>query len=633
MKKAIIIIGLLIIGCVSEKIKEVDYCKVHPDAPECKLPDDPCSLYPDLYFYCINLPPEEFCKKYPEVEICKGVTPNYPPVITLTVSSPCGQYGDVITLDASQSKDPDGDTLTFSWEILSGSGNFVFPLTSVVNFRFSDKEEDVMIRLKANDGRGGESEKTINFISLGDAVFVDKNGNDENSGRFNEPVSSIAMAFNKAYSRGITEIKILEGTYEGGIDIQKGGISIKGGYYRLPDGCIRRDFENYYTVITSPITTSPSYVFKLTSQVAALVSFDGIYLEGASCPVSNCEVFAISANGAYGVEIRNSYIYGGDGPRVRAIYAYAVTTFSLIKSRVYGGNSSTIVNWGSSPPLIPRRGGVILYQVQNVFIDSSVIDAGKSTGSYSSSYQCDFPNQTPPFCPSIVGVYVSDAINCAVYNSLIYGGTGYNSNNSTAPDFVTIGFATNSACEVYHNHFHGGHPVENVQNTNSDGRSGYSIGIYIFTPPSTDMKIINNIIDPGGADVKSEETARYGVYDQQGIAPNYIFKNNNIYSTLPYMPSQLLPVLYFYAPADAKWKDISEVNSSDGPGGNFDGNISVDPVFDLDGIHLSPVSPLIDAGYPGTITEILPEYDIDGDIRPMGNAPDIGPDEVKEVKK
>jgi hypothetical protein len=459
MKRVVIIIGLLASGCVREKIKEVDYCMEHPDAPECKIPEDPCSLYPDLYFYCVNLPPEEFCKKYPELDICQELTPeyvcqkhpewsicqplppNYPPVITLTISSRCGQFNDVITIDASGSRDPDGDSITFSWEILSGSGEFVPPLTSVVNFRFSNKEEDVIIMVRADDGRGGESEETINLISMGDGVFVDTNGDDSNSGRFNEPVSSIAKALDIAYSSGITEIKILEGTYEGGIDIKKGGISIKGGYYREPDGCIRRDFENYYTIITSPITANPSYVFNLTSPVTNLVVFDGVYMEGVTSGATS-EVFAIRAVGAYGFEIRNSYIYGGNGPRVRAVYAYAVTSISLIKSRVYGGNSSTI----AGPPELPTklgRGGVILGNLQNVLIDSSIIDGGKSVGSSATTGY-------------IFGLYVQGVTNCSVLNSSIYGGTGYNSNNSGAPDFVTIGFATNSACKVYHNHIHGG---------------------------------------------------------------------------------------------------------------------------------------------------------------------------------
>jgi len=629
MKRVVIIIGLLVSGCVREKIKEVDYCMEHPDAPECKIPEDPCSLYPDLYFYCVNLPPEEFCKKYPELDICQELTPeyvcqkhpewsicqplppNYPPVITLTISSRCGQFNDVITIDASGSRDPDGDSITFSWEILSGSGEFVSPLTSVVNFRFSNKEEDVIIMVRADDGRGGESEETINLISMGDGIFVDTNGNDSNPGRFNEPVSSIARALDIAYSSGITEVKILDGTYEGGIDIKKGGISIKGGYYREPDGCIRRDFENYYTIITSPITASPSYVFNLTSPVTDLVVFDGVYMEGVTSGATS-EVFAIRAVGAYGFEIRNSYIYGGDGPRVRAVYAYAVTNISLIKSRVYGGNSSTI----AGPPNLSTtfgRGGVILGNIQNVLIDSSIIDAGKSVGSSTTTGY-------------IFGLYVQGVTNCSVLNSSIYGGTGYNSDNSGAPDFVTTGFATNSACEVYHNHIHGGHPVESMSATI---KSGYSYGVYLLSGASTGIKIINNIIDPGGADaVVANTSGRYGVYDYGGIAPNYIFKNNDIYSTLPYMPGEL-PIIYRDGASGTSYTDISTLNSLDGDGGNFDGNLSIDPIFDSDGIHISPISPLIDAGYPGSITEVLPEYDIDGDIRPIGNLPDIGPDEVK----
>ncbi len=618
MKKVIIITGLLVFGCVREKIKEVDYCSVHPDAPECKIPENPCSLYPDLYFYCINLPPEEFCKKYPDVDICKELPTyptritNYPPVITLTVSSRCAQYGDIITIDASGSRDPDGDEIKFSWNILSGSGDFISPLTSIVNFRFSDEEGDVIIRVGASDGWGGESEEMITLISLGNGIFVDINGDDSNSGRFNEPVSSVAKALDISYSTGITEVKILEGTYEGGIELTKGGISIKGGYYREEDGCLRRDFENYYTIITSPISFSPSYVFKLTSPVNDLVLLDGLYLIGATTAVApSQEVQAIYMNGAYGVEIRNSYIYGGEGPRVRAIYAYAVTTFSLINSRVYGGESSTIAGLPNFSSAL-GRGGVVLGNIQNVSIDSSIIDAGVSTGSSTT---------IPRY---IVGLYLQSVTNCSLFNSSIYGGTGYNSNNSTSPDFVTVGFATNSGCYVYQNHFHGGHPVESMSATY---KSGFSYAIYLLSGVSQDIKIINNIIDPGGADAVALNTSgRYGVYDFDGIAPNYIFKNNNIYSTLPYMSSEL-PILYY--DAGTNYTDISSLNSIDGDGGNFDGNVSLDPVFDSDGIHLSVYSPLIDRGYPGSITEILPQVDIDGEIRPRGDGPDIGPDEVR----
>jgi hypothetical protein len=451
---------------------------------------------------------------------------------------------------------------------------------------------------------------------------VDTNGNDSNSGRFNEPVSSIAKALDIAYSSGITEVKILEGTYEGGIDIKKGGISIKGGYYREPDGCIRRDFENYYTIITSPITASPSYVFNLTSPVTNLVVFDGVYMEGVTSGATS-EVFAIRAVGAYGFEIRNSYIYGGNGPRVRAVYAYAVTSISLIKSRVYGGNSSNVRPLG-------EIGGVVIINTQNMLIDSSIIDAGKSEQLSTPSYTYNY----------IVGLYAEKVTSCSVKNSIIYGGTGRAVKGSLpVVYFTTVGVLIKQTnpqgitCGIYYNNIHGGDPVKDVTDS---GNYVWSYGVYLQADDKTkvNLQIINNIIDPGGAEPWSPTlSGRYGIYDKPPIAPNYILKNNNIYSTLPAQPPGVPPNVYCngasFTGCSSSITSISALNSLDGDGGNFDGNLSIDPIFDSDGIHLSPISPLIDAGYPGSMTEVLPEYDIDGDIRPIGNLPDIGPDEVK----
>ncbi len=62
-------------------------------------------------------------------------------------------------------------------------------------------------------------------------------------------------------------------------------------------------------------------------------------------------------------------------------------------------------------------------------------------------------------------------------------------------------------------------------------------------------------------------------------------------------------------------------------GAEGEGNLDADPEFvdsSADNYHLQPTSPCIDAGDPKTsVTD-----DIDGDVRPQGEAPDIGADEV-----
>ena len=70
---------------------------------------------------------------------------------------------------------------------------------------------------------------------------------------------------------------------------------------------------------------------------------------------------------------------------------------------------------------------------------------------------------------------------------------------------------------------------------------------------------------------------------------------------------------------------VDQVGYSDIANGDFNGqngNFSADPVF-WDEYHLTSCSPAIDAG---TASD-MPPVDIDGDLRPMGLAPDVGVDE------
>jgi hypothetical protein len=64
-------------------------------------------------------------------------------------------------------------------------------------------------------------------------------------------------------------------------------------------------------------------------------------------------------------------------------------------------------------------------------------------------------------------------------------------------------------------------------------------------------------------------------------------------------------------------------------GGNF---INIDPLFIDDSCHIDISSQCIEAGTPSLVIDeeeyFCPDHDIDGDLRPLNNAPDIGVDEV-----
>lgn len=619
--KLLILTGVLMLGCGQKKTEIIAYCANNPDDPLCAIPSNPCQLYPELYFYCVAvnlqtleevcqeypdwdicdaLTPENLCQLHPEWDICQPSGPNYPPVITASLTKSCGSAGEVITLDASLSNDPEGDTLSFSWEIVSGNGRFLTSTTSpVIDIELPPEEGDITVKLTVSDGKGGSDEETFVLHSMGSGIFVSPDGNDANSGTYSQPVSSITKALQLAYSNSITDVKLLEGEYTESVDFKTGGVRLIGGYHD-EGGCWIRDYERYYTIISG----TADYVLQMTSAVTEKIVVDGIYLSGATDPTNTVSFKGIMVDGAGEVVVKNSYIYGGQGKYAKGIWVRDAGKFLLLNSRVYGGKSTTLSSSANT--------GVKIENTYAIGITASIIDGGDTRGSSTTTKY-------------IYGLYISGTTKCRIENSVIFGGRGYNSNDSTTYDFYTVGITLDSPCELYHNYIYGGDPEEDVLATY---RSGWSIGVYLLLDSGDGLRVVNNIIDPGGA-YNDLSSLRYGVYDYWGIAPGYIFKNNDIYSSVPYLPGDD-PVLYYKGGGSPNsYTDISSLNDIDGAGNNFDGNLSVEPGFDLDGIHLTPISPLIDAGYSGDNEVILPPVDIDSETRPIGMGYDIGPDEVK----
>jgi hypothetical protein len=89
------------------------------------------------------------------------------------------------------------------------------------------------------------------------------------------------------------------------------------------------------------------------------------------------------------------------------------------------------------------------------------------------------------------------------------------------------------------------------------------------------------------------------------------------------MTSRIGPMCIWNGSAVLPKTTIDDVNAMVAQLGLVSGNISADPAVDSSW-HLTAGSPCIDTG---TTTD-APARDFEGDTRPQGTAPDIGPDEA-----
>ena len=91
------------------------------------------------------------------------VKKNHPPTATITTEKASGQVPLKTQLDGSGSTDPDGDPLTYSWD-LNGDGKFGDARHAWVTPRY-EKPGKVEVKLRVSDGRGGKSTQSAVLVA------------------------------------------------------------------------------------------------------------------------------------------------------------------------------------------------------------------------------------------------------------------------------------------------------------------------------------------------------------------------------------------------------------------------------------------------------------------------------------
>ena len=97
---------------------------------------------------------------------------NRPPVCRLTVTPPQTQVGEVVTLDASGSSDPDGDRLSFTWDFGDGTPPAKTTIPRITHSYA--RVGNFAIKVTVDDGRGGLCTATGTETTIQKFVLAEK---------------------------------------------------------------------------------------------------------------------------------------------------------------------------------------------------------------------------------------------------------------------------------------------------------------------------------------------------------------------------------------------------------------------------------------------------------------------------
>ena len=143
------------------------------------------------------------------------VTNNNLPTAVISKVINVAAFNTAVQLDASNSSDPEGDTLTYRWTQLSGTDvtGGVGYLTGVSPLFNTPQVEGLLdFNLTVSDGTD-TSEPVTGHVSVleyaDNAIFVSASGDDNDNGSYEAPIHTVAAAF----ASGINHIYVQQGSY------------------------------------------------------------------------------------------------------------------------------------------------------------------------------------------------------------------------------------------------------------------------------------------------------------------------------------------------------------------------------------------------------------------------------------
>ncbi len=462
-------------------------------------------------------------------------------------------------------------------------------------------------------------------LELGDAtgVFVAKTGDDANPGAMASPKLTINAGATLALQSGKV-VFIAEGTYTEDVKTQ---VSLFGGY---ESAGWTRDTETNITTINAENSTavwiiesnpgrddegdserdeaeandsSPVAIQGMTVTYGRFGTFSyGVRIDGGKKTVLVKNDIDSSLSGddfihsisedhfsfavrSFGTLIMiNNDINGASVDQNYGLYNDQNGTATLVGNLINGGSgghSCGVYNANAAVTLINNDidGGSGFYSSHGVYNIGTTMIANNDIngGSGDDSYGVSNSNGT-----------------AWLANNIVDGGTGSSD---------SFGFC-NSATAVLTN---------NVINGGSGG--GDSSGVFttnLFGRPGI-VVLTNNIISGGSGSGNSYGINNFGVVT---------LANNDIWGAD-------MDCMIFHSGGEAN--TIVEVNACAWTGcAEASGNISDDPLFDVDGYHLTDSSPCINTGIdpvPDYIGAGFVDLDFEGDARPYGAGWDIGVDE------
>lgn len=98
---------------------------------------------------------------------------NRPPVARIAAPA-CATVGEAVSLDASGTSDPDGDTLSYTWDY--GDGTAPAKLTFPRATHTYNRVGNYTVRMTAEDGKGGSNSATAPLTVVQKFVLTDKGG-------------------------------------------------------------------------------------------------------------------------------------------------------------------------------------------------------------------------------------------------------------------------------------------------------------------------------------------------------------------------------------------------------------------------------------------------------------------------